>query len=410
MNFLRKFFRRVAALAGATAILTMGAVTYYQNEIPDSFYVTEGDELTLPNMNILANNSILDYGRTSLASLSTGASRTVDLKLFGIIPIKTTHVSVISEQQVVPGGTPFGIKLFTRGVMVVDLNAIDSPEGAVCPAETAGLKKGDVILSMNEEEVDSNEEISSIIAESEGEPIAIRYQRDGKTGSCTLLPVASSTDGRFKGGLWVRDSSAGIGTVTYYDEKTGGFAGLGHGICDVDTGKIMPLNSGEVCAVHINSIVKGQSGSPGELRGAFTSNRPTGTLLLNNEAGIFGILDKRPNNQNRVPVTLKQNVHTGKATILCTLDNTGVQAYDIRIDKIDMNPETLTKNMMITATDPGLLAKTGGIIQGMSGSPILQDGRLVGAVTHVFVNNPTKGYGIFAENMLNYSQELALCG
>lgn len=405
---IRKMIRRFTALIGTAAMLTVGAVTYYQKEIPDSFYVTRGHELTLPNMSGMQSVALLDYGKTSLANESTGASRMVELKLFGVIPVKTTHVSVITEQQVVPGGNVFGIKLFTKGVMVVDLNTIDTRNGAVCPARSAGLSKGDIILSIDGQEVDSNEDVSAVIGASQGEPLKVAYQRDGKSAVCSLRPVLSSVDGKYKGGLWVRDSSAGIGTITYYEEETGGFAGLGHGICDVDTGQIMPLSSGEVCAVHINSIVKGQSGTPGELRGSFASSRASGKLLLNNEAGVFGVIDRRPNSFSRVPVTLKQNVHTGPASILCTLDEGGVREYQITIDKIDLNPQTLTKNMMITVTDPTLLQKTGGIVQGMSGSPILQDGCLVGAVTHVFVNNPTKGYGIFAENMLNYSKELLL--
>lgn len=405
MRFFNRFFRRLAGLAGAVAIVLMGGVCYYQNEIPDSFYVTQGHDLTLPNMDLIRGSDLLDYGRTSLANESIGASRALELRLFGVIPVKTTRVSVISQQQVTPGGTAFGIKLFTKGVIIVDLNAIPTPSGALCPGKEAGLEKGDVLLSVDGQEVNSNEEVASIIAASGGRTLNVRYLRDGASHTASLTPVLSG-DNLYRGGLWVRDSSAGIGTVTYYDEETGAFAGLGHGICDVDTGEIMPLNSGEVCPVHINSILRGRSGTPGELRGSFASTQASGTLLLNNEAGIFGVLDQRPNNLTRLPVTLKQDVHTGPASILCTLDDGGIREYAIEIDRVDLNPQTLTKNMMLTVTDPALLAKTGGIVQGMSGSPILQDGCLVGAVTHVFVNNPARGYGIFAENMLKYSNEL----
>ncbi len=407
---MRKFFRRLAAAAGAAAFLVMGSVGYFQAKIPDSFYVTEGDELTIPNMGVIQGSSMLDYGRTSLANQSKGASQMLDLKLLGVIPVKSTHVTVIQEQQVVPGGTPFGIKLFTKGVMVIDINNIDTNTGSLCPARSAGIAKGDMILSVGGYEVNSNEEIAQIIAGSDGHPLTVELSRDGRNVKCSLTPALSSSDGKYKCGIWVRDSSAGIGTITYYDEKTGGFAGLGHGICDIDTGKIMPLNSGEVCEVKINSIMKGQAGTPGELRGAFASNRPSGELVLNNEAGIFGTINHRPNQLSRVPLALKQDVQTGKATILCTLDDTGIHEYEITIDRIDLNPKTMTKNMMITVTDPALLQKTGGIVQGMSGSPILQNGCLVGAVTHVFVNNPAKGYGIFAENMISYSKDLDLCG
>ena len=326
----------------------------------------------------------------------------MELKLFGMIPIKSAHVSVVDRPVVTPGGTPFGIKLFTEGVMVVDIGNVDTAEGTACPAKTAGIQKGDILLTVDGEPISSNEQIAGIIEHSGGEALPVSLRRNDSNIKTMLVPLKSSADGKYKSGIWVRDSSAGIGTVTYYDPDTGNFAGLGHGICDVDTGEIMPLQSGEVCNVVINSLVKGRAGTPGELRGAFASNVPCGFLHLNNEAGIFGTLLEKPNQLDSIPIKLKQEVTAGPATILCTLDDGGIQEYSIQIDKVDLNPKQVTKNMLITVTDEKLLEKTGGIIQGMSGSPILQDGRLVGAVTHVFVNNPTKGYGIFAENMLNY--------
>lgn len=407
MGRIRKLIRRTAAAAGVCAMLTLCAVFYYQSILPDSFYINEGEELQLTNLSLIRGSSILSYEKTSLANLKKGTGQTISLKLFGLVPIKNTHIKVAENQMVTPGGTPFGIKLFTKGVMVVDINSIETASGISNPATLAGIYKGDIILSVNDQAISSNEQIASIISQSGGSAVTITLTRDDKTIKTVLTPAKSCLDGEYKGGIWVRDSSAGIGTITYYDDNTGCFGGLGHGICDVDTGDIMPLESGDVCDVHINSILKGQSGSPGELRGSFASNRASGKLLLNNEAGIFGIINKKPNSLKQVSIRLKQEVKTGPATILCTLDDSGIQEYNIRIDKIDLNPKTLTKNMMISVTDPVLLQKTGGIIQGMSGSPILQDGELVGAVTHVFVNNPTKGYGIFAENMLNYSNKLS---
>lgn len=410
MNRIRKAIRAGAAGLGAAALLLLSAVTYFQYKIPDSFYVNEGQELVLQNLSAVQGGTVLDYEKTSLASRSSGAGQTIELKLFGIIPVKETHVSVVEQQNVTPGGTPFGIKLFTRGVIVIDVSGIETSGGMAYPAKLAGICKGDNILTVGGVEISSNEDIAAVIKKSAGKAVPVTLQRDGKTIKTVLSPALSSVDGEYKGGVWVRDSSAGIGTITYYNENTGSFAGLGHGICDVDTGEIMPLNSGEVCAVHINSIQKGQAGTPGELRGSFTTTQASGQLLLNNEAGIFGSISYKPNELSSVPVSLKQEVKTGPATIFCTLDDNGIQEYTINIDKIDLNPRTLTKNMMITVTDPELLSKTGGIVQGMSGSPILQNGKLVGAVTHVFVNNPTKGYGIFAENMLNYSNKLAEAG
>lgn len=401
-KFLYKSFRRLATAAAAGAVALFSAVFYYTTALPDSYFVSEGKELAFSNMSLVQGTGTTNYSRVSLANTPAGAGKSVELKLFGLVPLKTAHVSVVDRPVVTPGGTPFGIKLFTEGVMVVDVGNVDTSDGSLCPAQKAGIEKGDIIISINGKNVFSNEQIQSVIEESGGSALTVHFRRDDKDIKTLLEPVLSSTDGKYKSGVWVRDSSAGIGTITYYDAVTGEFAGLGHGICDVDTGEIMPLQSGEVCDVRINSIVKGRSGSPGELRGSFSSSIPCGFLRLNNEAGIFGELLTAPNTLESVPIRLKQEVKIGNATILCTLDDGGIKEYQIHIDKVDLNPTLLTKNMMITVTDPELLEKTGGIVQGMSGSPILQEGQLVGAVTHVFVNNPTKGYGIFAENMLRY--------
>lgn len=404
---ISKFFHFISLAAAVICAVLFALVIYFSSIIPPSFYVTAGNEFELENLGLLQGGDVLHYGKTSLANKSSGASQTVELRLLGAIPVKSTQVKVISEQMLTPGGTVFGIKLFTKGVIVVDINNVDTLNGTVCPAKLAGILKGDVILTIDGYAVTSNENVASIISKSEGKPLAVTLKRDNQTIKTILSPAVSRIDGIYKGGIWVRDSSAGIGTITYFDRNEKIFAGLGHGICDSDTGKIMPLASGEICDVQINSILKGQSGSPGELRGSFTSTQSNGELLLNNETGIFGNFEKTPNNFSSIPVKLKQQVHVGEAKIICTLDTNGPKEYSIFIEKIDLNPKTMTKNMIITVTDPDLLDKTGGIVQGMSGSPIIQDDMLVGAVTHVFVNNPTKGYGIFIENMINFSNTLA---
>lgn len=407
LKAVRKIFKALALAAFVFCFIILSLVFYYSSAIPPKFYVAEGNEFSLGNIPVLSQSKLVDYNKTSLANKAKGASDTVAIKLFGIIPVTQTHVSVISKQDVTPGGTAFGIKLFTKGVIIVDMTNVDAKSGSVCPGKVAGLAKGDIILTINGQAISTNEELSKLLQNSGGLALNVSYSRDNVTKSTTLTAVRSMTDQTFKGGLWVRDSSAGIGTVTYYNKATGVFAGLGHGICDSDTGKIMPLSSGEVCKVKINGIIKGRSGFPGEIKGAFSSPAANGRLYLNNECGIFGVLNSPPNTFDSVPIKLKQDVHTGSAMILSSLSNEGIKSYAINIDKIDLNPQTLTKNMTITVTDPDLLSKTGGIIQGMSGSPILQDNMLVGAVTHVFVNNPARGYGIFAENMLEYSNELA---
>lgn len=219
------------------------------------------------------------------------------------------------------------------------------------------------------------------------------------------MPSASG-DG-YKLGLWVRDSSAGIGTMTFYDPTTQVFGGLGHAITDVDTGEILPLGSGEIVSVDIEGAVKGQGGQPGELRGSFHTYDTIGSLEENRETGVFGVLTTPPEGGLLLPVALRQEVHTGPAQIYTTIDGRTPQLFDIEIERVNLTDANPTRNMVIRITDPELLTATGGIVQGQSGSPIVQDGRLVGAVTHVFINDPSRGYGIFAENMIETVWSLA---
>ena len=291
----------------------------------------------------------------------------------------------------------------TNGVMVVGITDIQSDGKRVNPAAQAGIRVGDIITEANGEKVDANEELSEKIQESQGKNITLTILRGEEELVTTLAPIKSDTDGSYKGGVWVRDSTAGIGTVTFYDPETGGFGGLGHGVCDVDTSELMPLGSGEIVPVIISGVVRGEKGSAGELRGYFSSEIPIGILTENNESGVYGLLDYCPSENNALPLAMKQEVKPGPAKILATVDCTGPQYYDIMIESVSYRDDVQTKNLVIRVTDEKLLKVTGGIVQGMSGSPIVQNGMLVGAVTHVFVNDPTRGYGIFAENMVNNS-------
>lgn len=403
---MQKLFKNISVTLLIFVFIIFSTIIYFDTKIPDKFYLVEGNEFKLTNLDFIIKDEILNYSKTSFANTSIGTTQTVDLKLFGLIPVSQTKVSIISEQEVTPGGTAFGIKLFTKGVLVIDINDIQTERGLISPAKIAGIQKGDVILSINNIEVTSNEQISSLIKNSNGEGLNFEYIRNNIITNTYLVPVLSQTDNSFKSGIWVRDSSAGIGTVTYYNKATGVFGGLGHGICDADTGEIMPLSSGEVCEVNINGYKKGVSGLAGELQGTFTSNESNGNITINDQCGVFGVLEENPNDFDSVPIRLKQDIQLGDAYILSTLSTGEPKAYSITIDKIDLNSSNLTKNITITVTDPELLASTGGIVQGMSGSPILQNGELVGAVTHVFVNNPAKGYGIFIENMLDVAEDV----
>ena len=274
------------------------------------------------------------------------------------------------------------------------------------PARSAGIKIGDVLLSIDGTAVNTTEKVAELIETAGNKTMSFHIRRDNIAFDVNFRCEKSVNENRWKAGLWVRDSSAGIGTLTFYVPGSDVFAGLGHAVCDVDTGDVLPLSTGEVVPARIYSVVKGLSGDPGELRGGFERGS-LGNLTVNGETGIYGRLSHLPVLGDPVPVAMKQQVKTGRAQILTTIDGTEPELYDIEIDQVRFNDSSPTRNMVIIITDERLLAETGGIVQGMSGSPILQDGKLIGAVTHVFVNEPTKGFAIFAENMLKTANTVA---
>ena len=386
-----------AVLMGISAILG-----YYSSSLPDSYFVEKGETLTLSTaLNIEACSENLTV--PSYISDNFSGSDTNTLKLFGVIPIKDVEVTSVNTPLLTVGGNPFGIKLLMDGVMVVGVGAVD---GGRSPAEEAGIRTGDIIVSVNGEDINSNVQLQDAIQISDGSSseIPVIINRNGIESVLNLEPVFSEADGSYKAGMWVRDSSAGIGTITFYEQESGCFGGLGHPICDIDTGEIIPISRGEVVPVSINGVKKGVAGSAGELQGCFTSDKACGSLSSNNIYGVFGTLDKSPNSTQPIPMGLKQDVHTGSATIMTTVDGTEPEEYSIEIEKIDYKNSEGSKNMIIRITDEKLLAETGGIVQGMSGSPIIQDGKLIGAVTHVFVNEPERGYAVFSENMYEFGK------
>lgn len=301
---------------------------------------------------------------------------------------------------VCPGGMPFGVKFVTEGVTVVGFNDVDGERGTVNPAANAGLKQKDVILKVDGTPLKSAADLNDRIEACKGSPLKLTCRRAGREFETVLTPAYCPAESRYKTGIWVRDSGAGIGTVTFILPDSGAFAGLGHGICDADTGALVPMKRGSVSDVTISAVVKGEAGKPGELKGYFNAGK-TGALLGNSACGVWGMFSSAPTEGiEPLPLGLRDEIREGDAYILCTLDSNKIEKYDVRISNIHRDA-TGPKCYTVTVTDPDLLALTGGIVQGMSGSPIIQNGKLVGAVTHVLINDPTTGYGIFIENMLN---------
>ncbi len=303
-------------------------------------------------------------------------------------------------RTVIPIGHTVGIKLFSDGLMVVNLSESMDGEGKLSPARACGIQTGDLLIELNNEDLKSTEQLQAALQENKEQPVSLTIKRGAKTLSFKTTPQ-SDANGVYRLGAWVRDSMAGIGTVTYYDPANDTFGALGHGITDVDTAQLMPIASGSVIPSVVADVKKGKGGTPGELRGDFKTNVELGTLDCNSSNGVFGKLtDSSIVTGQPMEIARKNEIKRGKATILSNVNGDEVKEYSVKITKILKNGDS-GRDMMLSITDNELLSQTGGIVQGMSGSPIIQNGKLIGAVTHVFVNDPTKGYGIFIENMLD---------
>ncbi len=297
------------------------------------------------------------------------------------------------------GGIPFGVRFFTAGVLVVGYCDVESGGECHNPARAAGLLPGDCIYKINEVTPGSAAHLADVLQQSEGKEVSVHYKRDGVEHTAALKALPCDEDGRLRMGLFVRDSGAGIGTVTFMMKKGNAFAGLGHGICDAESGTLIPLSRGSVLGVTIGDVERGAIGAPGALRGHFSAGK-TGTLLGNTVCGVYGVFGELPASPvGEMPIAYRGEVHEGAASVWCTLDDNTPHEYTVTLSQIHRSA-TGNKCFTVKVTDEALLERTGGIVQGMSGSPILQNGRLVGAVTHVLIGDPTTGYGIFVENML----------
>lgn len=397
------FWRRAAAgtvvlaLAGAAVLAGLAA------SLPDTLY-TDGalHELTVASMPYLSAKS--RQGQLPADSAVPDKSGNVTLALFGVVPVKTVRVVSTERRTVRVCGTPFGVKLFSDGALVVAFSDRYTALGSENPGKAAGLRLGDLIISAGGRAVRSNDDLTEAIRAAGGAPLTVVYRRGGTQHTAQLTPVQDE-NGEYKAGVWVRDSGAGIGTMSFVDTLHGTFAGLGHSISDSDTGADLTLLSGEIVPVTITGCIRGAAGSPGELRGEFSASA-VGRVLANDTAGVYGSYSG-PAIGQELPVANLQEVKVGDAELWATVQGVTAKPYKVKIEQVNMTGTDENRNLLIKATDESLLEITGGIVQGMSGSPIVQNGRLAAVLTHVLVNDPTEGYAIFAATMLEKADAVA---
>ena len=383
--------------------------------LPNSVIIFEGEELNLKtvvglkikrangtNMPVIQASNL--GGSEQSSKYETAGTFELNLNLFGTIPVKEIDVNVIPKTKVVPMGNLIGAKLYTSGVLVVGMSEIQGDDQQKHkPYEGSGIEEGDMIVEMDSKKIANTDELVETVNSSKGKVIQIKYVRNDETITTSIQPIKSE-DNEYKLGLWVRDAAAGVGTLTFYEPSTGKFAALGHGIVDVDTGDIINIANGELVTSNLVAIKKGEKGTPGEIKGSIDSGVTIGNISKNTNFGVFGLVSNKNNlNLNgakEYEVALRSEIQTGEAEIICELENGKKEKYKIEISKIYTSNNYDNKSMMIKITDERLLQKTGGIIQGMSGAPVIQNGKFIGAVTNVLVNDPTQGYAIFADMMI----------
>lgn len=422
---LRKVFRlfMIATLIFSVTALSGLKIYSYNNRIPSTLYFwAEGEQeydFSIPATGCVrmvsgdGNRSLSGEAITVNLSgpvkmLTGGQDRyDMEIRLFGILPIKNVDIHVIEGRQLIPMGTPVGIYMRCRGILVVGVSEFETITGEVAAPAKELLKPGDYLLSVGGRDLESKEDLIEEISHCDGQSLVLNVEREGREREVILKPQPNML-GEYKAGIWVRDNVQGVGTMTYL-EGDGSFGALGHGIADVDTGLVMEVRDGILYQTEIVDLRKGENGFPGEMTGRiiYDDKYILGEIYKNTLQGVFGECNLNTLNlpiQDPMPIGLKQDIRLGKAQILCTLEDEP-RLYDVEITKLHLEKDYVNRGIELKVTDPELLRETGGIIQGMSGSPILQDGKIIGAVTHVLVNAPEKGYGIFIENMLEEERQ-----
>ena len=405
---MKKFLKILLILTLIIILVYVSNVT----SIPDNLILMQGEELNIKTMFGLNLENSSGQTIEAMASDTEKISKEVgklDLSLnLGNFSLKDVTVNVIPNTVVIPGGEAIGLRLYTSGVLVVGMSEIVGTDNkSYSPYKDSGIQEGDMIVKIDDKAITCTSDLITKVNECNGNSVEITYVRDGNNYITEIKPTKTE-ENEYKLGLWVRDAAAGVGTITYYDPESQMFGALGHGILDIDTDQLIDIAKGEVITSKILSIVKGEKGKPGEVQGSIDNGKVIGEVYKNTNFGIYGKLTDVSliEGGKTLEVMPRHEVKLGKATIICTLDNNKREEHEIEIERLYTSTNRNNKNMIIKVTDERLLEKTGGIIQGMSGSPILQDGKFVGAVTHVMVNNPEKGYGIFADTMLKQMKEV----
>lgn len=383
--------------------------------IPNNLVIFEGENITLKTllgMQIKLDDETMETvsnANANAVNQKIGKAK-LQVNLFDNITLKDVNVDVLPKSKVIPVGSIAGVKLYTSGVLVVGMSEIEGIDNKRHkPYENTGIKEGDTITQINDKPISSTEQLMENVNQAQGKAIKVKYIQEEQTKECSMEAVKTSNN-EYKLGLWVRDSAAGVGTVTFYEPGTKTFGALGHGITDIDTEELINIASGEFITTRVLNITKGESGNPGKIQGTVENQKNIGKINKNSKFGIYGTVENLASlnidTSKEMEVALREEIQPGKAKILCSLDNQKVEEYEIEIQKIYKENNYDNKSMQIKVTDPRLIEKTGGIIQGMSGSPIIQNNKFVGAVTHVLVNNPQEGYAVFGDIMLKQAKEV----
>lgn len=393
------------AVPALLCVMAFAGYLLIKGSIPDELHVVRGSSRDALDLNLpMVEQETVEAGSRDKSNIPEGEVK-ISCSLLGIIPIKDIQVNMVEEKSVIPGGEAIGIYMKTNGILVVGTGTVGGADGLDYEPALNVVQSGDYITAVDGSPVEDKEKLVKLVNQSGGKEVVLEIQRGGEATSLKIAPVRTGTE-EYKLGIWVRDDTQGIGTLTYVDAEHR-FGALGHGISDVDTGGLLALSGGTLYHTDILSVTKGERGVPGELSGVirYREEEKLGDIGENTEEGIFGTVNEKLEEiaaaAEPVEIGYKQEVEEGAASILCAVDGT-VREYQAEIEKIYLNSREANKGMVIRVTDPALLEQTGGIVQGMSGSPILQNGKLIGAVTHVFIQDATSGYGIFIENMLGH--------